>query len=185
MAIQLRGGNQLLDAVKILEQGGIKGGYVVADLGCGTSGHFVFPSAHLVGPKGKVYAVDVLKSALQAIDSRTRLEGVDNVEAVWSDLERANGLKIAPGTVDLTLLLNILALVKDKETVVREAARITKSSGTLVVSDWKSGHSPLGPPSEKRLVPEEIKRIVQSAGFEFVREFEAGQYHFGMVFIKT
>ncbi len=116
MAIQLRGGNQLLDAVKILEQGGIKDGYTVADLGCGTSGHFVFPAAHLVGPKGKVYAVDILKSVLQAIDSRTRLEGVDNVEAVWSDLERAGGLKITPGSVDLTLLLNILALVKDKET---------------------------------------------------------------------
>ncbi len=182
--MQLRGGNQLLDAVKILEQGGIKDGYVVADLGCGTSGHFVFPAAHLVGPKGKVYAVDVLKPVLQAIESRTRLEGVDNVEAVWSDLERAGGLKIAAGSVDLTLLLNILALVKDKVTVLREAARVTKPQGTLVVSDWKSGHSPLGPPPEKRLVPEELKRIVQSAGFEFVREFEAGQYHFGIVFKK-
>lgn len=184
MSIQLRGGNQLLDAVNMLEQGGIKQGYIVADLGCGTSGHFVFPAAHLVGPKGKVYAADILKVVLNAVESRAKLEGVDNVETVWADLERSGGLRIPVSSVDLTLLLNILWLVKEKETLFREAARITKTNGTLVISDWKSGHSPLGPPPEKRLDRENVKLLAKNAGFEFVREFEAGKYHFGMVFRK-
>lgn len=182
MSIQIRGGNQLIDAVKLLEEGGITEGQTVADLGCGTSGHFVFPAAHLTGPKGKVYAVDLLKSVLDAIESRVKLEGVDNVETVWADLERAGGLKIPDSSVDLCLILNTLAQVRDKETLAREAARVTRAGGTLVIADWKMTSSPFGPPTAKRIDHARAKDIAQAAGFEFVREFNAGPYHFGLVF---
>lgn len=185
MSLQLRGGNQLIDAVKLLEVGGIQEGFVVADLGCGTSGHFVFPAAHLVGPKGKVYAVDVQKSVLSAVTSRERLEGLDNVEAVWADLERPGTLKILEGSVDLVLLLNILALVNDKAAVVREALRIAKPGGTLVVSDWKTTAAPLGPPVERRLNKAVAQQLLQAAQLELCSEFEAGRYHWGLVFKKV
>lgn len=184
MSLEIRGGNELIDPVKLLEQGGIKQGDIVADLGCGSAGHFVFPAAHLIGPQGKVYAVDLLKSVLSAIESRAKLEGADNVETVWSDLERAGGLKIAERSVDLTLLLNTLAQVRDKQTTVREAARILKPGGTLLVADWKMSQTPLGPPVERRLDRERAKQIVGAEGFEFAGEFEAGKHHWGLIFKK-
>ena len=184
MSIQLRGGNQLIDAIKVLQAGNIKQGETVADLGCGTTGHFVFPAAHLVGPTGKVYAVDLQKSVLAAIQSREKLEGLDNVDTVWDDLEKAGRLKLPDGSVDLTLLLNILAQVQDKATVLREAARITKSRGQLIISDWKLTASPLGPPPANRLDPQTAKQLALSAGWELTAEFEPGPYHYGLVFRK-
>lgn len=184
MALKFHGGNELIDPVKLLEAGGISEGYTVADLGCGASGHFVFPAAQLVGPQGKVYAVDILKSVLEAIESRGKLEGVDNVERVWADLERFGALQIAAGTVDLTLLVNDLSQIPARETVMREAARITKSGGTLIVGDWKRTASPLGPPPERRLDPATVKQLAGASGFELTVEFDAGPYHYGLVFCK-
>lgn len=184
MALRMRGGNELVDPVRLLEHAGIKQGYIVAELGCGAAGHFVFPAAHLVGPPGKVYAVDILKSVLEAINSRAKLEGVDNVEGVWADLERPGALKIPEASADLTLLVNDLSQIPARETVVREAARITKVGGTLLVADWKGGYSPLGPPPGKRVEPEAAKTLLGATGFELTSEFEAGPYHFGLVFRK-
>lgn len=182
--VAFKGGNELIDPVKFLEQGGISAGYLVAELACGATGHFVFPAAHLVGEKGKVYAVDILKSVLAAIDSRAKWERVDNVEGIWADLEKPSATRLPDGAADLTVLVNDLSQIPSKEAVLREAARITKSGGTLLVGDWKKINSPLGPPSEKRLDPGQVKTLCTDAGFELTREFEAGQYHFGLVFKK-
>lgn len=184
MAIQLRGGNELIDPVKLLEHGGIKQGDVAADLGCGSAGHFVFPAAHLVGAKGRVYAVDVLKNVLAAIQSRERLEGLDNVEEVWADLEKPGATKISAGSVDLVLLLNTLFQTKDKAAVLAEASRIAKAGGTLIIAEWKSTGAPFGPPVESRVDKRSIHDLAQSAGFGVVEEFEAGPYHYGLVFRK-
>lgn len=184
MAMKFRGGTELIDPVKFLEQGGVTQGAVVAELGCGTSGHFVFPAAHLTGPQGKVYAVDILKTVLDAVTSRGKLEGVDNVETVWADLERPDGLKIAPGSVDLVLTLHILGQVKEKETLLREAARVLKPGGILLVADWKLTASPLGPPVDKRIDPARVKELVKNAGFDIAEEFGVGLYHFGIKFKK-
>ncbi|MBI2552022.1 class I SAM-dependent methyltransferase [Candidatus Uhrbacteria bacterium] len=184
MSIRFHGGNELIDAVKLLTRAGIKQGDIVAELACGTSGHFVFPAAHLTGPTGRVYAVDILKSVLEAIRSRAKLEGVDNVETVWADLEKPGALKITDGSADLTVLVNDLSQIPARAAVLREAARITKSGGTLLVGDWKQTASPLGPPPERRIAPATARQLAQEAGFEYREEFEAGPYHFGIVFEK-
>lgn len=184
MAIQLRGGKELIDPIKILERGGVKQGSIVADLGCGTAGHFVFPAAHLVGEKGKVYAVDVQKSVLSAIESLRKLEGVDNVETVWSDLEQAGAMKVADASVDCVLFLNTLFQIKDKAAAMREAARIAKTGAALVIVEWEQAGAPLGPAVEVRVDKPTVKTLAQEAGFEFKEEFKAGPYHFGILFHK-
>ena len=184
MGIHFHGGNELIDAKKLLTRAGIKQGDTVADLGCGTNGHFVFPAAHLSGPMGRVYAVDILASVLESIRSRSKMEGVDNVEPIWADLERPRGMKISDGSVDLTVLVNDLSQIPQKATVLQEAARITKSGGTLVVGDWKQTASPLGPPTQQRLTPATVRQLALEAGFEYSEEFEAGPYHFGLIFYK-
>ncbi|MDO8505106.1 MAG: methyltransferase domain-containing protein [bacterium] len=184
MSINFHGGNELIDARKLLTRAGIKQGDIVGELACGATGHFVFPAAHMVGSTGRVYAVDIIKSVLEAVRSRAKLEGVDNVETVWGDLERFQGMKIADGSVDLAVLVNDLSQIPKKEIVLQEAARITKSGGTLLVGDWKQTASPLGPPPEKRLTPAIVRQLAQEAGFEYSEEFEAGPYHFGLIFHK-
>ena len=182
MAIQLRGGGALINSIDLLTRAEIKQGDSVAEFGCGTSGHLIFPAAHLVGKSGKVYAIDILKPALEAMESRAKMEGVENVETVWADLERPGALKIADASVDLVILLHIVGQVKEKEIMCREAARILKPGGTILIADWKITATPFGPPPEKRLNPTMAKQLASAAGGELKQEFDAGPYHYGLVF---
>src|SRR3989344_2513978 len=85
---------ELLNPASIFAHAHIKNGMRVADLCCGSSGHFIFPLSKLVGEAGMVYAVDILKSALSGIEGRAKLEGETNINTVWSDLEKYGATKI-------------------------------------------------------------------------------------------
>ncbi len=58
----------------------VRRGQVVADLGCG-SGYYTFPLAELVGPEGKVYAVDLDKKIIRTLEKKADKGGYHNTEA--------------------------------------------------------------------------------------------------------
>jgi len=57
----------------------VKKDYVVADLGC-AAGYYTLPLAELVGPEGKVYAVDFSKKNIRAIKKKAAKDGYHNIE---------------------------------------------------------------------------------------------------------
>lgn len=177
-------GTELINPIKVLERAHIHEGFRVADLGCGTVGHYVFPAARLVGSGGRVYAIDILKSVLGAIESRRQLDGTTNVEPVWGDIERPRGVPLADESIDVALLVNNLFLAKDSAGMGREALRLLRSGGKLIVVDWKPTGAPFGPPPRDRVGEEQARIVMQGAGFRFVESFEAGPYHYGLVFEK-
>ncbi len=58
----------------------VKEDYVVADLGCGP-GYYTFALAELVGPEGKVYAVDLNKKCIRALEKKVEKGGYRNIES--------------------------------------------------------------------------------------------------------
>src|SRR5262245_36320013 len=64
----------------------IKPGQIIADLGAG-SGYYTFRIAPLVGPTGKVLAIDIEPLMLQAIAQRASREHVANVATVRSSAQ--------------------------------------------------------------------------------------------------
>jgi ubiquinone/menaquinone biosynthesis C-methylase UbiE len=58
----------------------IKEDYVVADLGCGP-GYYTFALAELVGSEGKVYAVDLGKKSIRALEKKVEKGGYRNIES--------------------------------------------------------------------------------------------------------
>jgi len=172
-------GGELLNPREILETAGLKEGMVAIDMGCGTQGHFVFAAARIVGDKGKVYGVDILKSALSGVESQAKLQGAKNVKTIWSDIEVYGATKIFGGA-DMVMLINNLP----KEAMMREALRLVKPGGKLLAVDWKTSAAPFGPPSKDRIPPEVIKGLAGNLGLKLEKEWNAGKYHFGLVFTK-
>jgi ubiquinone/menaquinone biosynthesis C-methylase UbiE len=173
-------GGELLKPREILEAAGLTEGMTAADMGCGTQGHFVFAAARIVGERGKVYGVDILKSALSGVESQAKLQNAKNVETVWSDIEVYGATKIADASLDMVMLINNLP----KEAMLREATRLIKPGGRLLVVDWKSAAAPFGPPSKDRVSPETIKNIAANFGLKLEKEWSAGEYHFALTFFK-
>ena len=56
----------------------IKSGMTVCDLGAG-SGYYTVRMSRLVGPTGKVYAVDIQPRMLELLDRRLKSAGISNV----------------------------------------------------------------------------------------------------------
>lgn len=177
-------GKELIDPFKVLEEAGIRMKMKIADFGCGTLGHYVFPASKMVGDEGKVYAIDILKSVLDSIESRKRTEGASNVETVWGDLETVNGIKIPTGSLDIGLLINNLFLSKHKEDMVKECVRTVKPGGRFVIIDWKPTGGSFGPDAEARVSADEAKKLAEGAGLKLEKEFVPGKYHYGFVYIK-
>lgn len=178
-------GNDLINPFKLLEKVGIKAGLCIADMGCGSIGHFVFPAAQLVGHVGRVYAVDVRRDALDCIERVARDLQYWNVEPVWSDFEVYCATHIESAVLDMALFINNLFLCKKREAALKEIARLTRQDGKLVVVEWKKMKSPLGPELENRISEEDAKKVLNSKYFEFDSAFDAGKYHYGLVYKRT
>lgn len=177
-------GKELIDPFKVLEEAGIRDGMKVADFGCGTLGHYVFAASKQVGAGGKVYAVDILKSVLNGVESMIKLERITNVETVWGDLERIGGVKIADGALDIGLLINNLYLSKQQAEMVKECVRMVRSGGTFVLVDWKPSGATFGPDPKTRVGAEAAMKLGTDAGLQLVKEFVPGPYHYGFIFRK-
>ncbi len=158
-------------------------GMIVADFGAG-AGFYTLPAARRVGEEGKVYAVDIQKSALDLIKSKARLEHLLNVEAVWADLELPGGSRLPAGSVDIVIVSNILFQVEKKLEVMKEAYRVLKSGGKIAVIEWDEMPFPGGPPEEMRVPKRLAQSLLGQAGFMSDKEFEAGSHHYGLLYKK-
>lgn len=178
------GGNYLLDSNFILEKAQIKEGEKVADLGCGAAGHFVFPAARTVGKKGIVYAVDILQSVLNNIEKAAKDEALNNISTVWSDIEKFKATHIESNSLDAVLIVNTLYQSSRRANFLKEATRMLKKNGRMVIVEWKSSSTSLGPPTKRRVDKNALKKGVQQLGLTLEEEFEAGKNHYGILFIK-
>lgn len=170
--------------MEILGRLGVTTGSQVADLGCGGAGHFIIPAAKLVGHKTNVFAVDIQKPVLASVSSIGRLEGISNIKTVWADLETLGSTNIPEGSLDYGMIINMLFQSKQHKEILQEAIRLVKSDGKIMIIDWMKGHSKLGPKEQSRVDPEKIKKIAKDLKLNLIDEFEAGTYHFGLIFIK-
>ena len=183
--IMLHSGTELINPFKLLERVGIRKGWHVADLGCGSTGHFVLPAAQLVGADGAVYAVDIRRDTLDHVERLAKREQFFNIKIVWSDIDVYGATRIPAGELDLCLLVNNLFLSTNRTALIREMARLTKPGGRVVVVEWKATNTPIGPSVDHRFTPEQSKAICQSPYLEFLDELEVGHSHYGLLYERT
>ncbi len=104
----------------------LPGELVVADLGCGTG-----QIASLLAPRVKqVIAVDNSPAMLKA--ARGRTADLNNVDLRRGEID---ALPIDDGSVDAALMILVLTYLPDPPAALREAARILRPGGRLVVID--------------------------------------------------
>ncbi len=167
----------------IVESFGLQPGMKVADFGSG-AGYFTILIAQKIGESGVVTAVDILESALETVRAKAAVGGFKNLQTVRADLEVLGGSGLADDSQDIVLLANILFQSNKRSEIVQEAKRVLTSNGLLIFIDWKKGGGGVGPPDANRVDAQEIKSVFESQGLSFVREIDAGAFHFGLIYRK-
>ena len=108
-------------------------GMTVVDYGCGP-GHYTIPLAEMVGPKGRVYAVDIQPLAMETIERQASRKSLHNITTVLVDSFDTN---IPDSSADVVLLIDAFHMITDRDALFKEICRLLKPSGVLFMD---SGH---------------------------------------------
>jgi len=81
-------------------------------------------------------------------------------------------------------LVNILHQSEKKIEILREAIRLLKRGGKLLIVEWKNIDIPLGPSPDRRVNLNSLKSAIPKIGLAIKEDFEAGPYHYGLILTK-
>jgi ubiquinone/menaquinone biosynthesis C-methylase UbiE len=107
-------------------------GQRVLDACCG-SGASAIPAAELVGPRGRVLAVDIAESLLELGRSKARRQRLDNIEFRCSDFEV---VAAAGEAFDAVICVFGIFFVSDMHRAVRALWRAVAPGGRLAITTW-------------------------------------------------
>ncbi len=162
------------DPDAILGTIGLKAGGTFVDMGCG-EGFFALPAARLVGPRGKVYGVDIDRQAIEEVRRKAAKEKLSNLELIVSAAEKAVPCNECADVLFFGIVLHDF---EDPRRVLKNARKIVKANGLLVNLDWKKVPMPFGPPLTKKFDEKTASRLIESAGFKVESVQDSGVYHY-------
>lgn len=154
--------DKLLAALKI------KPGQTVCDLGCG-NGYYTLELARMVGPKGKVLAVDIQPEMLHLLDLRVKEAGLENVEPIPST---PIDPRLPPASCDLILVVDVYHEFGYPEQMLSALHKALKPDGRLVLVEFRA-EDPLVPiKPEHKMSKRQVLKELEPNGYELAEQYD-------------
>lgn len=160
---------------------GVEPGWLVADLGSGAGAYTLLLSG-LVGPSGRVYAIDVQPELLLKVKDLSDKNRRENIDIVRGNIEEVGGTHLKNASMDAVVVSNVFFQIEEKGSFIAEIKRILKPRGRLLLSDWEDSFNHMGPHPDAVIPQAKAEKLFGQAGFKVERTIPAGEHHYAVVF---
>jgi ubiquinone/menaquinone biosynthesis C-methylase UbiE len=166
------------DCEQLLKALNIQPGQVVCDMGCG-NGFYTLPIAKLVGPKGRVLAVDIQQEMLHLLALRSKDAGVRNIKPILSTVVNP---KLPDGEVDLILLVDVYHEFSHPEEMLRAMRKSLKPHGRLALVEFRLEDDNVPIKLLHKMSKEQILKEIPPNGFKLVEQYDGLPWQHVMFF---
>jgi ubiquinone/menaquinone biosynthesis C-methylase UbiE len=119
-------------ALDLWRLGGLAEGMTVIDAGAGP-GHATMDLAEIVGPKGKVIAIERSRRFLDALELQASARGLHNIQTIEADVLHFDWSSLS---ADLLWCRWVLAFVTDPRKAARGMAHAIRPGGALMIHEY-------------------------------------------------
>jgi precorrin-6B methylase 2 len=155
-------------------------GQTVADIGAG-SGLLEVPLARAVGPRGRVYAVEIDAGFFPEIRKRAAAAQVTNVETV---LGTFTDPALPVKSIDVALFHDVIHHVDSRAAYLKTLAAYLGPAGRIVVIDYEGGKGPHSSQPELEVTREQLAGWMKDAGFVQVDDVKLFSDKYFLAFAK-
>jgi SAM-dependent methyltransferase len=155
-------------------------GKTVLDIGAGT-GYFNRLFAERVRPGGRVFAADVEPNLVAHMFGRARSEATPEVFPILVPIDEPR----IPIPADVVFICDTYHHIDDRIEYLGRVGRLLAPGGVVAIVDFIVAETPVGPPVEHRLPPEQIEAEMAKAGFRLARRETFLPYQYFLVFERA
>ena len=159
---------------------GIKRGMTVCDMGCG-NGFYSLQLAKMVGPKGRVLAVDVQPQMLLMLRQRAEKAGIDNITPILGSFHNP---RLPTGTIDLVLMVDVYHEFSHPEHMLAAMHAGLKPDGLIALLEYREEDPKVPIKPLHKMSKQQVMLEYEPNGFKLVKEFEKLPWQHMMFFGK-
>ena len=155
--------NRVQPPDKVMDAMGLKPGMVIGEIGAGR-GRYAVQLALRVGDKGKVYANDISKSALEYLKRRCKRHNIHNIVTIPGDVTHP---RLPEKALDFAFMISTYHHLDDPVALMKNIVPALKPGGKLVIVERDPVRS--GVPPQSCTPKKVLIRQAADAGFRMVR----------------
>ncbi|MCB1020060.1 MAG: class I SAM-dependent methyltransferase, partial [Acidobacteria bacterium] len=125
--------------------------------------------AERVGPRGKVYAVDIQPEMLTLLAERAKSAGVTNIVPV---LSAPDDPKLPPGALDLILMVDVYHELSYPEQMLAGMRAALKESGLVALAEYRLEDPRIPIKLLHKMSKSQILKEYEANGFELARQYD-------------
>ncbi|MBN1938092.1 MAG: class I SAM-dependent methyltransferase [Candidatus Aminicenantes bacterium] len=160
----------------ILEKIGLHPGQVFVDIGAGP-GFFAIPAAEIVGPRGRVFGLDIAPVMAEELRKNAARKRAANIRV---GIIPKTAAKLPPGA-DFYFLANVFHEVDDRKAYLRNIRRHMSASSRLVIIDYLKKKTKRGPRLSHRVPLKALRALLVETGFVVERIFRPNEMEYAVI----
>jgi ubiquinone/menaquinone biosynthesis C-methylase UbiE len=156
------------DCTTMLDALDVRPGDAVCDMGCG-NGFYTLKLAKLVGPNGKVIAIDIQREMLLMLDERAKQEKVANIHTVLGTVVDP---KLDKQSLDLVLLVDVYHEFSHPEQMLAAIRKSLKPTGRVALVEFRAEDPNVPIKPLHKMSKEQIMKEFPPNGYKLIAEFD-------------